>query len=152
MKTSPIQISSVSLYYRRLLIQSLPRVCFCLQVLFIQLALLLPFPFLLNCQFFLRLLIRIIISNQFILLLSLARRFALMIRTSFGVSSMYEKGPRLSRTEIPPMITDSNQVCMAKMIDRRVQEGVLTSGEKFAQRAEFNAFTYKWIVETLFRH
>jgi hypothetical protein len=35
---------------------------------------------------------------------------------------MYEKGPRLSRTEIPPMITDSNQACMAKMIGRRVQE------------------------------
>jgi hypothetical protein len=36
---------------------------------------------------------------------------------------MYEIGPRLSRREVPPrMITDSNQVCMAKMIDRRVQE------------------------------
>ena len=32
---------------------------------------------------------------------------------------MYGKGPRLSRTEILTMITDSNQACMAKMIGRR---------------------------------
>jgi hypothetical protein len=30
----------------------------------------------------------------------------------------------MSREKIPPMITDSNQACMAKMIGRRVQEEV----------------------------
>ena len=37
---------------------------------------------------------------------------------------MYKEGTRLSRAQIPPMITDSNHACMAKMIGRRVQEGV----------------------------
>jgi hypothetical protein len=42
---------------------------------------------------------------------------------------MYEKGTRLSRAKIPPLITDSNQACFIKMIGRRVQEGVLRKGD-----------------------
>jgi hypothetical protein len=32
---------------------------------------------------------------------------------------MYKEGTRLSRAQIPPVIIDSNQACMAKMIGRR---------------------------------
>jgi hypothetical protein len=50
---------------------------------------------------------------------------------------MYKKGARLSRTEIPPMITDSNQACMAKMIGRRVQEVSFNRNKKRQGQLDF---------------
>jgi hypothetical protein len=37
---------------------------------------------------------------------------------------MYEKGSRLSRVRMPPMVTDSNQARFVKMIGRRVQSTI----------------------------
>jgi hypothetical protein len=42
-----------------------------------------------------------------------------------------------------PMITDSNQVCFAKMLGCGVQEEVLLSSPSRQLQGHFDAFTYK---------
>ena len=63
----------------------------------------------------------------------------------WGELNVLRRGVFVKRNK-PPMITDSNQVCKAKMVSPRVQEVILFFPKASWPKVQFGANTYKSLI------